>query len=169
LLPMKRPQDFLQALTILGRSGIDAVGVIVGDGPLCATLQEQAASNGIPVRFVGFRNQSELPGFYAIADVMVLPSEPAETWGLVVNEAMACGTPAIVADSVGCGADLIKEGVGAVYPMGDCGALAAALARGLSKPGDKALIQQVLDEYSVQGAVAGILAGCRYAAEQGEN
>ena len=52
--------------------------------------------------FAGFRNQSELPRYLAAADVLVLPSDAGETWGLVVNEAMACGLPAIVSRAAGC-------------------------------------------------------------------
>ena len=77
---------------------------------------------------MGFLNQSELPAAYASADVLVLPSDGQETWGLVVNEAMACGIPAIVSDVVGCGPDLIDPGqTGATFPFGDVAALASAI------------------------------------------
>ena len=77
---------------------------------------------------MGFVNQSELPAVYASADVLVLPSDGQETWGLVVNEAMACGVPAVVSDAVGCGPDLIEPGrTGATFPFGDIAALAAAI------------------------------------------
>jgi glycosyltransferase involved in cell wall biosynthesis len=82
---------------------------------------------------MGFVNQSELPAVYASADVLVLPSDGQETWGLVVNEAMACGIPAIVSDAVGCGPDLIEPGLtGATFPLGDVAALASAIERVLS-------------------------------------
>src|SRR5205814_354948 len=60
--------------------------------------------------FGAFKNQTQLPGCYVSADVLVLPSDGGETWGLVVNEAMACGLPVVVSDAVGCGPDLIEEG-----------------------------------------------------------
>ena len=78
---------------------------------------------GVNVRMLGFVNQSELPGIYASADVLVVPSDFRETWGLVVNEAMACGTPAVVSVAVGCAPDLIMEGLtGAIFPCGPGGA-----------------------------------------------
>jgi len=60
---------------------------------------------------------------------VALPSE-SESWGLVVNEALACGTPCVVSDRVGCAPDLVKPGLsGAVFKMGDIDSFAAALAR----------------------------------------
>jgi glycosyltransferase involved in cell wall biosynthesis len=82
---------------------------------------------------MGFVNQSELPAVYASADLLVLPSDGQETWGLVVNEAMACGIPAVVSDAVGCGPDLIDPGrTGATFPFGDTAALTSAIRNVLS-------------------------------------
>jgi glycosyltransferase involved in cell wall biosynthesis len=61
------------------------------------------------VRFAGFRNQGELPAFYALADIFVLPSIN-ETWGLVINEAMNAGCAIITTDQVGSAADLVRSG-----------------------------------------------------------
>jgi len=81
-----------------------------------------------PASFAGFLNQSELPAAYAAADVLVLPSDGGETWGLVVNEAMACGLTAIVSDAVGCAPDLIDESrTGFTFPTGDTNTLANRL------------------------------------------
>ena len=99
--------------------------ILVGDGALLETCRNEIAANKLTnVHLVGFKNQSELPTFYAAADVLVLPSE-YETWGLVVNEAMACGLPCIVSDACGAAADMILEGkTGFIYPMGDVERLA---------------------------------------------
>ncbi len=104
--------------------------IIVGDGEQRAELEAQATQLALnDVRFTGFRNQSELPRFFQLADVFVLPSRH-EPWGLIVNEAMASGCPAIVSTDVGCHADLITDGVeGCVYPVGDITALTQALHR----------------------------------------
>jgi glycosyltransferase involved in cell wall biosynthesis len=112
-----------------------------------------------PASFPGFKNQSELPAYYAAADVLVLPSE-SETWGLVVNEAMACGLPAIVSDAVGCAPDLIEEGkTGFTYPVGDVDALAgrlAALAEMKLAGHDFApALAEKMRVYSVEAAVRG--------------
>ena len=53
-----------------------------------------------------------MPIVYRLGDVFVLPSKgPIETWGLSVNEAMACSRAIIVSDRCGCGVDLVKEGI----------------------------------------------------------
>jgi glycosyltransferase involved in cell wall biosynthesis len=84
----------------------------------------------LPVKFAGFLNQSRMASAYVAADALVLPSDGGETWGLVVNEAMACGLPCFVSDRVGCGPDMILPGeTGAVFPLGDCEALARLLTQ----------------------------------------
>ncbi len=108
---------------------------IVGDGEERASLEARARDLALEgVRFLGFRNQSELPAFFALADVFVLPSRH-EPWGLIVNEAMAAGCAVVVSDEVGSHADLITDGVeGFVFPVGDIDALASALSQVLSTP-----------------------------------
>jgi len=104
--------------------------VIVGDGEQRAALEASARQLNLDsVRFAGFRNQSELPRFFELADVFVLPSRH-EPWGLIVNEAMAAGCPVIVSSDVGSHTDLVTDGVeGCVFPVGDVSALAHALER----------------------------------------
>lgn len=123
----KRPQDLLEAFSQARVCG--AFLVFVGDGPLRPQLEAMAQSLGVAdkVRFLGFLNQTKLPGAYLVSDLLVLPSE-YETFGLVVSEAMACGLPVIVSDQVGARFDLIEgQGTGLVYPMGDVDALAKIL------------------------------------------
>jgi glycosyltransferase involved in cell wall biosynthesis len=110
--------------------------VIVGDGEERAALERQAAATGFgSIRFCGFRNQSELPRFFDLATVFVLPSRH-EPWGLIVNEVMNARRAAIISDDVGCGPDLIVDGEnGCIYPVGDVDALAGALRRVLDAPG----------------------------------
>jgi glycosyltransferase involved in cell wall biosynthesis len=107
--------------------------VIVGDGEERQRLEEQAAGDA-SIRFTGFRNQTELPRYFDLCDVFVLPSRH-EPWGLVVNEAMNAGRAVVVSDDVGCQQDLVREGeTGAVYPVGDVAALAGAIERVLAMP-----------------------------------
>lgn len=61
------------------------------------------------ILFEPFHNQSEMPCLYRMGNVFVLPSK-SETWGLGVNEAMACSRTAIVSDACGCAPELIVEG-----------------------------------------------------------
>jgi glycosyltransferase involved in cell wall biosynthesis len=109
--------------------------VIVGDGEERAALERQAADSGLDgIQFCGFRNQSELPRFFDIATVFVLPSQH-EPWGLIVNEVMNAGRAVIVSDDVGCQPDLVEDGVeGCVFPVGDVAALTDALQRVLATP-----------------------------------
>jgi glycosyltransferase involved in cell wall biosynthesis len=133
----KHCSDLLDAYRILiGKmSGSLPYLVIVGDGEERVALEEQVRTNGLTdVRFCGFRNQSELPGFFEISSVFVLPARH-EPWGLVVNEAMNAGRAVIVSDDVGCHPDLITDGVeGFVFPVGDVNALAEALQSVLATP-----------------------------------
>jgi glycosyltransferase involved in cell wall biosynthesis len=134
----KRCEDLLQAYINLspgdGREP-DPYLVIVGDGEERAALEARAAASGFSgIRFCGFRNQSELPRFFDLATVFVLPSRH-EPWGLIVNEVMNAGRAVIVSDDVGCQPDLVTDGVeGCVFPAGDVAALTSALHRVLDFP-----------------------------------
>ncbi|MFL6426994.1 MAG: glycosyltransferase family 4 protein [Acidobacteriaceae bacterium] len=133
--------------------------LIVGDGEERENLERQA--NGDPdVRFLGFRNQTELPRFFHLCNVFVLPSRH-EPWGLVVNEAMNAGRAVVVSDDVGCQEDLVRNGeTGAVFPAGDVSALAAALQRVLGTPGLAARMGAAargrIDQFSFEQDVAGL-------------
>ncbi|HVS10401.1 MAG TPA: glycosyltransferase family 4 protein [Planctomycetota bacterium] len=165
LQPLKNVDGLLAALDRARASAPRLHLLIVGEGSEGGRLRRLARERSLPVSWAGFLNQSEMPGAYAAADLLVLPSQ-SETWCLVVNEAMACGRPAIVSDLVGCGSDLIVEGeTGWRFPCGDVEALAAALAHAASDPEQlermgAAARARVLADYSVDRAVAGTLAAC---------
>ena len=109
--------------------------LIVGDGETRERLQREAEGLS-DVRFCGFRNQSELPRYFDLATVFVLPARH-EPWGLIVNEAMNAVRPVIVSSDVGAHPDLVTDGVeGYVYPVGDVEALAWALHRVIDTPGE---------------------------------
>jgi glycosyltransferase involved in cell wall biosynthesis len=128
LIEKKRPADLIDALAIAREGDAHLAAAFVGAGPLETTLRARAAAAGLPIAFAGFQNQQAIADFYTAADCLVLPSDGRETWGLVVNEAMACGRPAIVSDEVGCAPDLVEPGVtGFTYPVGDAPALAARM------------------------------------------
>jgi glycosyltransferase involved in cell wall biosynthesis len=134
----KRCADLLEAYKNLSSGdGIEPNPylVIVGDGEERAALERDTAESKLNgVRFCGFRNQSELPRFFDIASVFVLPSRH-EPWGLIVNEVMNAARAVIVSDEVGCQPDLITDGVeGCIFPAGDVGALTSSLRRVLATP-----------------------------------
>ncbi len=81
--------------------------LFVGSGELDSQLKKEAPKNCL---FLPFQNQSKMPLVYRLGDILILPSQgPGETWGLAVNEAMACGLAAIVSNKTGCYSDLIIE------------------------------------------------------------
>jgi glycosyltransferase involved in cell wall biosynthesis len=130
----KRPLDLLRAFAASAVPGAHLI--FAGEGPLREEIKEEASSLGLngQVRFVGFANQTQLPGIYRAADVMVLPSE-YEPFGVVVNEAMLCGCPVVVSDRVGAGDDLVSSGEnGFVFPFGQIESLGAILREVLASP-----------------------------------
>lgn len=142
----KRCEDLIEAYKNLSPGpGIEPLPylLIVGDGEERCALEKQAAESGFrSIRFCGFRNQSELPAFFDLSTVFVLPARH-EPWGLIVNEVMNAARAVIVSDDVGCQPDLITDGVeGCVFPVGDVQALTAALRRVLATPESAAQMGQ---------------------------
>lgn len=120
---------------VLASAATGPVLLVVGDGELRAHLEslaEQVAPGSI--RFLGFKNQTELPAFYDLCDVFVIPSL-FEPWGLVVNEVMNAGKPVIASDQVGSSADLVEPGInGEIFKAGDAEDLARKLKRFCDEP-----------------------------------
>lgn len=104
----KNPLLLLQAVKYINRNDVNLV--FVGNGELEEELL-QSAKGMKNVFFLPFQNQSTMPLIYSSADIVILPSSHNETWGLVINEAMACGKAVIVSDKVGCGTDLVKPDI----------------------------------------------------------
>jgi len=160
LVESKRPLDVVQAVSRLVSGGLALELVVAGAGELAGGMEEAARAGGVDARFLGFVNQSGLPSVYASSDVVVLPSTAVETWGLVVNEAMACGVPAVVSDAVGCGPDLIEPGItGALAPLGDVAVLATAVASVLALDigTTRRALAERMELYSPARAAAGLL------------
>lgn len=147
LLARKRCIDLVEAYLHLladsGRELSEGVGgrpkpylLIIGAGEERARIESRIRAAGVEndIRMLGFRNQSELPRYYDLCDVFVLPSVH-EPWGLVINEVMNAGRAVLVSDEVGCQPDLVVDGEnGCVFPAYDIPALSAAIRRVLADP-----------------------------------
>lgn len=158
----KRPWDVIAAAAALGAN---ITAVIVGSGPREDRCRADASRLGVHAVFPGFVNQSGLGEVYAAADVCVLPSK-SETWGLVVNESLASGTPCVVSDGVGCAPDLIRPGVtGNIFPASDITALVSVLSQLLEEKSRgrdfAAECRRVASRYSYSVATAGLVAAAR--------
>lgn len=114
--PVKNVELLVSAFVKLNRPGVHLL--LVGNGMLEGRIRELATNNPY-IHFKGFTNQSEMPVVYQACDLFCLPSV-SESWGLAVNEAMAGGRAILVSDTVGCAADLVKQGQnGSVFKSGD--------------------------------------------------
>ena len=107
LEPKKDPEFVLRMASGVPSEQIKFI--IVGNGKLQYQLRAMAQLDK-RIIFLDFQNQQQMPQVYRLGDIFVLPSiGPGETWGLAINEAMACGLPVIASDRVGGGSDLIEE------------------------------------------------------------
>jgi glycosyltransferase involved in cell wall biosynthesis len=136
LVPEKGIFDLLEAYAKL-ESGLRSQVALVfaGDGGSREALSQQAKriTPGM-ICLPGFAQREDLAGLYALAETFVLPTH-SDPWGLVVNEAMACGLPIIVSSVAGCSADLVEDGWnGYVVPPRDSRKLSLAIGALLRQP-----------------------------------
>ncbi|MBZ5663367.1 MAG: glycosyltransferase family 4 protein [Acidobacteriia bacterium] len=129
LVPEKGVIDLLEAYAKLESGVRSEVGLVfAGDGVSREKLAQRAKRiNPGVVCFPGFAQREDLAALYALAETLVLPTH-SDAWGLVVNEAMACGLPIIVSSVAGCASDLIEDGWnGYVVPPRDSEKLSTAI------------------------------------------
>lgn len=171
LIEKKRPMDLLKAYELLFKTKnlkTKTYLLFVGDGVLRPELEKYIKENNLKnVIFTGFKNQTELPKYYTMADIFVLPSGIGETWGLVVNEAMCFGLPVIVSDMVGCGADLVKSGDnGYIFPFGDVEKLVEYLEELILNKDKRKIFGkksfEIIQNYSHEKDIEGILEALKY-------
>jgi glycosyltransferase involved in cell wall biosynthesis len=114
----KRPLPLMRAMLDFPDKNVTLI--MVGDGECGPEVRRLAEKYPERFRVLPFQNQSRMPLAYRLGDMIVLPSAYGETWGLAVNEAMACGRPILASDKVGCQKDVIQQGVnGDVFKTGD--------------------------------------------------
>lgn len=116
----EKKQPALLGKAILSLNTQNAHLVYIGSGSQLEYLKTSFDSSPY-IHFVGFQNQQSMPLWYTMGDVLCLPSKgPEETWGLAVNEAIACGCYIIISNRVGCSSDVIPtEEIGLVFDVSD--------------------------------------------------
>lgn len=133
--------------------------ILVGNGNLENELK-QLAGDDKNIIFLSFQNQSQMPLVYRLGTVFCLPSQgPGETWGLAVNEAMACGIPVIVSNKVGCARSLILPYTGSIFNSNDLLSLSTAILSTYQKYSSfkSDLIISHIRSWSFTGIVTSIL------------
>jgi len=168
-IPKKRPLDVVKAVSQLKEANpLEPAHILfVGSGELgnairseCKIVYDAECSskgldlksvNGEPAAsFAGFLNQSEICKAYVAADCLVLPSDYGETWGLVVNEAMAADLPCITSDACGCAEDLVATvDTNLRCSLGDIASLSKALQRVSQNPPSQSLIRTQVDRFRI--------------------
>lgn len=158
----KRPLDIVRAASQLPLHLKPKMNIVfAGDGPLRPLIEREAVLSGVHTICTGFLNQTVLPDAYAATDVLILPSDAGETWGLVVNEAMASGRPAIVSTLAGCARDLVVDGqTGYSFVCGNIAEMSSIMMRYLDHPavapaqGEAARVH--IKQYRIQAAADGV-------------
>jgi glycosyltransferase involved in cell wall biosynthesis len=163
-IPKKRPMDLVAAARYLIEQGtLSKLHLLfVGSGVLgpelrraCRVIRDaegQRNSSRVegtnhapslpPASFTGFLNQKEISQAYVAADCLVLPSDYSETWGLVVNEALASNLPCLVSQACGCAEELTSC---ATFPVGNIALLTSELVR-LAQRGCKIVTPPTISE-----------------------
>ena len=153
LIKKKDPELLIKAFLSLNNSQTNLI--IVGNGELEKELKEKYKSYK-DINFIDFQNQGQMPVVYRMCDVFVLPSKgPGETWGLAINEAMACGRAVIASDKCGCSEDIILPGKnGSVFEAGDVESLTNSMRSAFEnyeKQGDYS--KQIIKDWSYEKTV----------------
>ncbi len=164
--------DLLDAYGRLGDDVRSQTGLVfAGNGVSKAELERRAERIGTGrICFPGFVDREDLAGLYALADALIMPTH-SDPWGLVVNEAMACGLPIVVTSVAGCSADLVEDGWnGHLVPPGNPERLSAALDFLIRNP---ELARQMrvrsterIQNYSPEACAAGLAAAALWARRQ---
>lgn len=166
-IPKKRPFDLINAVVKLLNNNHFHL-LFVGSGELgqemrnsCQVvfdaempIQSVTPSHLPTASFAGFLNQTEISQAYVAADCLVLPSDSRETWGLVVNEALASGLPCVVSNACGCAEDLIMPlNDNFCFPVGDISALAKALLTIKNQTPSPVTLREQIGKFSIKNSV----------------
>jgi glycosyltransferase involved in cell wall biosynthesis len=142
--PKKRPTELMRAVDQLPDPSL--LLVMVGSGEMQPEIDAIATRDPARFRILPFQNQSRMPIAYRLGDIFVLPSGYGESWGLAVNEALACGRPVIVSDRVGCASDVIDASCGRIFRANDWGEFGRTVAALFGDPGKLADMRRAAGE-----------------------
>jgi phosphatidylinositol alpha-mannosyltransferase len=125
---LEQRKDVATLIEAMARLGERALPLwIAGEGPLRATLEDQARTLGVAAQFFGAVTDEEKWSLLRRARMTVAPSTGGESFGIVLLEAMAAGAPPIGADNPGYHDLLVERGNDLLFPVGDADALAARI------------------------------------------
>ena len=175
LIIRKGVRYLIEAYGELKRDYQDACLMLVGDGPLRTELEVSCVKHHIKdVHFLGNKEYEELPRYYSMADIFVLPTLE-DIGGLVVSGAMACGLPVVTTKAAGCAVDLIIPGEnGFIVDEANAGQLCSAIKRIIldeamaRKMGEKSL-EMVHSRYNLDENVNGVVSAIEYACRKGNH
>ena len=168
LVESKGLLELISAALAIGAPSSDWALHLVGAGPLREELESKVRTAGKQshFRFHGLRPESDVAELLGVADGFVLPTK-REAWGLVINEAMACGVPVVASPQAGATRDLIEDGVtGFVVDPDDKQKLAATMSRLLTddpdcerigQAGGKAVRERASLDRAAEGFVSAIM------------
>jgi glycosyltransferase involved in cell wall biosynthesis len=163
--------DLLAAYARLDENTRSQIGLVfVGDGPVRADLAQRASQIGSGVvKFCGWVHRERISEFYALAEALIFPTY-SDTWGLVVNEAMACGLPIVASDAAGCVPDLVHQGKnGWTFPSHDIDGLAHAMQTVCGQPQVAARMGassfEMIQAYTPEMCAAGLMEAVNFACD----
>jgi glycosyltransferase involved in cell wall biosynthesis len=158
LIDKKNPALILAALALVPADLAKKIRIVyVGSGELEPALRQEAEKFPGQVQFAGFINQSEMPAYYLAGDILALPSRRmGETWGLVVNEALAAGSGVILSAAVGSSRDFGKSERVRVIPDNSANACAQAIMGLMKTPRTFDCNTELLAPYTIDAAAQAI-------------
>lgn len=168
LAPEKGLETLLRAVAATRDERL--VVVLAGEGPERTSLRSLAADLGVRLLLAGDVPWERIPETYVAADVFALLSD-WEPWGVVVNEAAACGLPLVLSDQVGAAADLLVDGEnGALVAAGDVAGAAAAFRRYAEDPATRlaagARSREIVSGWGYEPSVVSFVNAVREAADR---
>lgn len=159
LVPRMGLDNLVRAMGLLGEEARDLLLLIGGEGPLHPNLERLIRDQGLTgqVRLIGFVSEEELPAYYQAADLVLMPTQELEGFGLVTVEALACGTP-VLGTPVGAIPEILARVDPRLIAEGSDGAslaraISSLLRRFRDQPGEQARLSAkgcavVAEEYS---------------------